>query len=176
MRNGSGRWLRPGMRIKRWVGLIGIGLCVAALGIAFLNHAHPVDILSPANRLLHWIGRRGGLALVEGEGATGLGVLFTLLGLSLVGFAVTRLLHSITSALNPGGSPESLVDAVYRNRYLAQGPRVVVIGGGTGLSTMLRGLKEFTSNIVAVVTVTDDGGSSGRLQKQLNILPPGDIV
>src|SRR5205807_2285544 len=90
-------------------------------------------------------------------------------------FAVSRLLHSISSALSPGASPESLVDAVYRNRYLAQGPRVVVIGGGTGLSTMLRGLKAFTSNIVAVVTVTDDGGSSGKLQKQLNILPPGDI-
>jgi len=67
------------------------------------------------------------------------------------------------------------MNKVVRARYLAEGPRVVAIGGGTGLSTMLRGLKNHTSNIVAVVTVTDDGGSSGRLQKQLNIPPPGDI-
>jgi 2-phospho-L-lactate transferase/gluconeogenesis factor (CofD/UPF0052 family) len=63
------------------------------------------------------------------------------------------------------------VDAVYRNWFLAQGARIVVIGGGTGLSTMLRGLKQFTSNISAIVTVTDDGGSSGRLTRHLNMLP-----
>jgi len=57
----------------------------------------------------------------------------------------------------------------------ARGPRVVAIGGGTGLSVLLRGLKNYTSNLTAVVTVTDDGGSSGRLRGELGVLPPGDI-
>jgi len=68
-----------------------------------------------------------------------------------------------------------LADVIFQSRYLAQGHRIVVIGGGTGLSTMLRGLKQFTSNLVAVVTVTDDGGSSGVLQRSHGVLPPGDI-
>ena len=59
--------------------------------------------------------------------------------------------------------------------YLKKGPRIVVLGGGTGLSVLLRGLKEYTSNITAIVSVADDGGSSGRLRGQLGILPPGDL-
>src|SRR5687768_5906401 len=74
----------------------------------------------------------------------------------------------------PTGNQE-IVDVIWRRRQLAQGARVVVIGGGTGLSNLLRGLKEYTSNITAIVTVTDDGGSSGRLQREFNMLPPGDI-
>lgn len=62
-----------------------------------------------------------------------------------------------------------------RERQLGHGPRVVVIGGGTGLSTLLRGIKEHTSNVTAIVTVADDGGSSGRLRKEMGVLPPGDI-
>lgn len=62
-----------------------------------------------------------------------------------------------------------------RHHYLKRGPRIVAIGGGTGLSTLLRGLKELTSNITAIVTVTDDGGSSGRLREDLGMSPPGDI-
>lgn len=55
------------------------------------------------------------------------------------------------------------------------GPNIVVIGGGTGLSILLRGLKKFTSNITAIVTVADDGGGSGVLREDLGMLPPGDI-
>ena len=58
---------------------------------------------------------------------------------------------------------------------LKKGPRLVVMGGGTGLAVMLRGLKEYTSNLTAIVSVTDDGGSSGRLRGQFGILPPGDL-
>jgi len=68
-----------------------------------------------------------------------------------------------------------LVDKVYQTRILERGPRIVVIGGGTGLSTLLHGLKEYTSNIAAIVTVADDGGSSGKLRKDFDVLPPGDI-
>ena len=68
-----------------------------------------------------------------------------------------------------------MLEVLYTKRYLARGPRIVAIGGGTGLSTLLRGLKGYSANITAVVTVADDGGSSGRLRQQLGIVPPGDI-
>ncbi|MBP2073286.1 gluconeogenesis factor YvcK family protein [Thermoanaerobacterium butyriciformans] len=62
-----------------------------------------------------------------------------------------------------------------KNFAYLNGPKVVVIGGGTGLSTMLRGLKKYTHNITAIVTVADDGGGSGVLREDLGMLPPGDI-
>ncbi|MCK4316706.1 MAG: YvcK family protein, partial [Anaerolineae bacterium] len=71
--------------------------------------------------------------------------------------------------------PETVVNAVYRYRRRERGPKIVAIGGGHGLATLLRGLKQYTSNITAVVTVADDGGSSGRLRRELGILPPGDF-
>ena len=64
---------------------------------------------------------------------------------------------------------------MYQYRQRGRGPKIVAIGGGTGLSTFLRGLKAYTSNITAIVTVADDGGSSGRLRRELGILPPGDF-
>jgi len=168
------KWLLPGMRVKRWLMLALIGLGVVLLGFALFNQARPIDALSFANHLLRWLSHRWQISLMEGGFATWGGLLLTLIGAGIVVFSIARLSHSLATALNPSGS-SSLVDTVYRNRQLTRGPRIVVIGGGTGLSTMLRGIKQYTSNIVAVVTVTDDGGSSGKLQKQLNILPPGDI-
>ena len=70
---------------------------------------------------------------------------------------------------------DSVMEVLYTKRYLARGPRIVAIGGGTGLSTLLRGLKGYSANITAIVAVADDGGSSGRLRQQLGIVPPGDI-
>jgi uncharacterized cofD-like protein len=67
------------------------------------------------------------------------------------------------------------MEVLYTKRYLARGPRIVALGGGTGLSTLLRGLKAYSANITAIVAVADDGGSSGRLRQQLGIVPPGDI-
>ncbi len=67
------------------------------------------------------------------------------------------------------------MNIIYNHRYLQRGPKIVAIGGGTGLSTLLRGLKEYTGNLTAIVTVADDGGSSGRLRRELGILPPGDV-
>jgi uncharacterized cofD-like protein len=61
------------------------------------------------------------------------------------------------------------------NGIATQAPKVVAIGGGTGLSTLLRGLKAYTPHIAAIVTVADDGGSSGRLRRELGLLPPGDF-
>jgi uncharacterized cofD-like protein len=83
-------------------------------------------------------------------------------------------MRSITGSLNPENR-EPIVDIIRRRRQLAQGYRIVVIGGGTGLSTMLRGIKRHTANVTAIVTVADDGGSSGRLRRELGVLPPGDF-
>ncbi len=88
--------------------------------------------------------------------------------------SLRQVVRSITSVISPELQGR-LADVVFQRRYLSQGQSIVVIGGGTGLSTMLRGLKQYTSNLAAVVTVTDDGGSSGRLKRDMGVLPPGDI-
>lgn len=164
------KWLYPGMHVKRWIALGFIGLILFLLGAAIMLQAHrgrPPLIL----RLAQWIiqhlhaGIRPGL----------FGLCLFLLGGVLCLFALGKLIQSLMSALDPEIARGGLVDVVYTRRKLAQGKRVVVIGGGTGLSTLLRGLKRYTSNITAIVTVADDGGSSGKLRRQLNILPPGDI-
>ena len=86
----------------------------------------------------------------------------------------TRTVGSITQVLRPE-SDQELVDVLLAHRRLYRGPKIVVIGGGTGLSTLLRGLKTYSANITAIVTVADDGGSSGRLREEFGVLPPGDI-
>jgi uncharacterized cofD-like protein len=99
------------------------------------------------------------------------------LGIFLVYTALKNIVRIFVRALMPVNS-EDLADVVYQSRkrdFLSRGPRVVVIGGGTGLSVLLQGLKAYTANITAVVTVTDTGGSSGRLRDELDVLPPGDI-
>lgn len=165
------KWLYPGMRVKRWIGLGFLGLILFLLGAAIMLQAHrgqPPFIL----RLASWIVKH----LPIGIGHPGLfGLLLFLVGGLLCLFALAKLIHSLMSALDPEIAAAGLADIVYTRRKLAQGKRIVVIGGGTGLSTLLRGLKRYTSNITAIVTVADDGGSSGKLRRQLNILPPGDI-
>src|SRR5205823_14327879 len=88
-------------------------------------------------------------------------------------WALWKLNRSLIDALAPGQS--DIVEAIYNFRARQRGPKVVAIGGGTGLSMLLRGLKDYTSNITAIVTVADDGGSSGRLRRELGMLPPGDF-
>jgi len=96
------------------------------------------------------------------------------LGVFLVWWGQTRTLGSITEVLMPD-SQDEVVDRLLVHRRLNRGPKIVVIGGGTGLSTLLRGLKSYSANITAVVTVADDGGSSGRLRREIGGLPPGDL-
>jgi uncharacterized cofD-like protein len=85
------------------------------------------------------------------------------------------MMHSFVAAIIPSSKDTQLVDILYQKKYLGRGPRIITVGGGTGLSVLLSGLKEYTSNITAIVTVADSGGSSGRLREQFDILPPGDI-
>ena len=100
-----------------------------------------------------------------------LGLVFLLLGMYMIFRAV---INHIVETLSPGLTAGK-IDVYVRRRQLAQGPRIVAMGGGTGLSTLLRGLKHHSSNITAIVTVTDDGGSSGRLIQDKGMIPPGDI-
>lgn len=169
------RLLVPGARVKRWLALILPGLICLWVGLAFLRRGEPLDILKPAVALVRWADARWPALLDSDWGSVALGLPLALGGMVLIGYGLWRATSSFAGRDLAPHSVRTWVGAVVRSRQLSQGPRVAVIGGGTGLSTMLRGLKQHTSNIVAIVTVTDDGGSSGKLQRQLNIPPPGDI-
>ncbi len=162
------KWFYPGMHIKRWLALIIIGVAVMTFGLAYiLREAYVSGFTFPGFMYyltLQFIPRyvRGALFMAGAGG--------------LILFSIWKLNHSIVSVLLPDRqSNESLVNAIYTQRFLRRGPRIVAIGGGTGLSILLRGLKEHSGNLTAIVTVADDGGSSGRLRSELGILPPGDI-
>jgi uncharacterized cofD-like protein len=158
------RWLVPGLGIKRWILLAAFGLVVlfdaatrwfiaegTGIHVNEILDGIVVDYFSPA--YLTWILAVAGVALVV------VGVWMWL-----------RSVARIARSRNPKGFRAALA-----GRRLAQSYKIVAIGGGTGLSTLLRGLKRHTSNLTAIVTVSDDGGSSGRLQKELGVLPPGDV-
>lgn len=147
-------WLKPGMRIKRWILMGVLGVTVFTLGISRVLFRGPE--LGKTSLLYLYI---------------------TFLGIAIMYIA---LRYGITSVLTlmagaSYGKKQSIKDYFNEQRSLTRGPRVVAIGGGTGLSTMLRGVKEYTSNITAIVTVADDGGGSGMLRQSLGMLPPGDI-
>lgn len=167
---GSLKWLHPGMQVKRWIGMgfLGLLLFLIGAGVIIQTHAGGKPL---AVRLAEWVIESVHIGLRPGT----LGLVLTMVGAGVCFFAFGKLLQSLMSAVDPDVAPGGLADVVYARRKLSRGRRIVVIGGGTGLSTMLRGLKRYSSNITAIVTVADDGGSSGKLKKQLNILPPGDI-
>ncbi len=158
------RWFLPGLGVKRW-------LLVAAFGSILL-----------VNGISRWFTDEGThfrinelVDNIVGDviPADKISFLFMALGIALVALGIWRWLNSIVTAVQPYGT-DRMIDALLETR-LKRGYKIVTIGGGTGLSTLLRGLKRYTANLSAVVTVSDDGGSSGRLQKELGVLPPGDI-
>lgn len=143
------RWFYPGLRIKRWVTLV----LISVFFIVYSSIRYYLDI-----SLL--------LRIFDG-------VLFVV-AVTVFIIAVRYLVKSFWEVISPQGNKE-LIDIIYEQRLLSKGPKIVAIGGGTGLSTILEGLKEFTSNLTAIVAVADEGGSSGRLREEFGILPPGDI-
>jgi len=162
------KWLLPGMKIKRWIFLSWVGLTIFSLGfILFANLKTPLDI---EFGVIDFIKERTGIAIPS----IWFEIALIVIGLILLIVGILKWFKSIYDAVDPY-QRKSLVDVVYDRRKLAQGIKIVAIGGGTGLSSLLRGLKIHTSNITAVVTVADDGGSSGRLRKEMGVLPPGDI-
>nr|NLA06507.1 uridine diphosphate-N-acetylglucosamine-binding protein YvcK [Bacillota bacterium] len=102
------------------------------------------------------------------------GLAVSLIGIGMVAFSAVMAFRLLVRTLAPEYG-DRVVQALHRRYELGRGPKIVVVGGGTGLSTLLRGLKEFTGNLTAIVTVADDGGSSGRLRREMGVLPPGDI-
>ena len=161
------KWLTPGIKIKRWIFLILLGLLLVSSGFTIFLRFDFSDY-NIALRIPHIIPVKHGYEIV-----LNLALIFTGITITYIGFR--KLLSSIFSVIAPYEDRRELINKIYENRQLDRGINIVVVGGGTGLSTLLRGLKVYTTNITAIVTVSDDGGSSGRLRKDLNIIPPGDI-
>lgn len=162
------RWLRPGLFVKRWMFLSAVGIFAVGIGTMVWLKLTPVFYtVRFVGNLLNWITQ-----LVPNYVS---GPLAVLGGLLLIVWGQTRTLGLITEVLLPANGEDNLWDAIANHRRLHRGPRIVVIGGGTGLSTLLRGLKHYSANITAIVTVADDGGSSGRLRREMGGIPPGDI-
>jgi uncharacterized cofD-like protein len=161
------KWLAPGLLVKRWLLISAGGVLLTTLGLAIWVKLTPINrMIQLTNDTLEKI-----TATVPNYIS---GPLVIGSGLLLIFWGHTRSLNSITEVLKPGGD-EELIDVLLTHRKLNRGPKIVAIGGGTGLSTLLRGLKAYSANITAIVTVADDGGSSGRLRREIGVLPPGDI-
>ena len=160
-------WLLPGLVIKRWMITSAVGLLVSILGLAIWTNFRPLYSLI---EIFFWV--MTGLTSIFPISLLGPFILF--IGILLIGIGQNRSINSIQKALVPE-KDTFLVDALRVKSKLRRGPNIVAIGGGTGLSTLLKGLKNYSSNISAIVTVSDDGGSSGLLRKQLGVQPPGDI-
>jgi uncharacterized cofD-like protein len=162
------RWLRPGLNIKRWLFLIMTGVTLIGLGIAvILIEIYRTDSTDPLLlTILSYASLRFLPRILRA-------MIFGGMGLMFIAYGMYKLNRSLLRPfLRPGSDVlNTLADFNRRKR----GPHIVAIGGGHGLSTLLRGLKTHTRNLTAVVTVADDGGSSGKLRESFGILPPGDI-
>lgn len=163
------KWLIPGMQVKRWLVLLFFGVTVLALGFAYvlIDAYQTVAVPEPLQPVTAVFTLQ---VLPQPVRA----LLFGGVGLALTIAGLVGLNRSLIGAVRPNASGH-LVDLVDRRRRHRSGPKIVAIGGGTGLSTLLRGLKEHSNAITAIVTVADDGGSSGRLRRSLGVHPPGDF-
>ena len=154
------KWLVPGLQVKRWFALIFLGAVMMTLGVLILFDIKPIFYTMEFIRKIamtvstEWIA----FAIVM----FGAGIFFK-------GWQKTNL------SILDGSDNQTLLENLYRRRKLNRGPKIVAVGGGTGLSMLLKGIKNITNNVTAVVTVGDDGGSSGRLREEMGVLPPGDI-
>jgi len=161
------KWLAPGMGYKRWLVLTIIGSMLLGLGAALLildyYHSTTNETLVPilAVLSLRFLDRPIRILLFGG------------LGLAMILIGIWGANRSLLQPFEKNGKP--VWDTLKNYRQREKGVKVVVIGGGHGLAALLRGLKEYTHNITAIVTVADDGGSSGQLRRDLGVLPPGDI-
>ncbi len=158
-------WLKVGIGVKRWLLLLGVGAAVTGMGLVYL---------------ILVFRRAGWLPAVVYDILTmqflpvQLRILLPLaLGVGLILIAVTQIGRTLIAPFRTADTP--LAESLYEFSRQGRGPHIVAIGGGTGMPALLRGLRAYTRNITAVVTVADDGGSSGRLRRELGVLPPGDF-
>lgn len=162
------RWFTPGLGVKRWLLVALAGMTLLGLGLAmFLLDLYRTE--STNQTLLTFLFYASLRFLPRWSRV----LIFAGLGAGLIGFGIWETYRSLMRPYMRPGS--HVVDQLADFRRRDRGPRIVAIGGGHGLSTLLRGLKSYTRNLTAIVTVADDGGSSGRLRESLGILPPGDI-
>lgn len=157
------RWLHPGIGIKRWVALVVGSACLTVLGLFI---ALGKDLIQETYRQLNSFPYQNLIPV--------LAVILMMLGVAGIALGVQRVLRSIVRGISAEAEGRT-GEILYEQRLLKRGPKIVAVGGGTGLPSLLRGLKAYTSNITAIVTTMDDGGSSGRLRRERNMLAPGDI-
>ena len=148
MSNNFFKWLYPGIKVKRWMLAAFFGVLVVGFGAIFAVYPYP------------FVSR--------------LGIVIILCGIVFVVLGMGKMTVSLITLFLPQRERD-IVNILYQRRYLERGPKIVAIGGGHGLSHVLLGLKEYTANLTAIVTVADSGGSSGRLREEFNIVAPGDI-
>ena len=160
------RYFLPGL--KKWL-LVGfVGLLFGLLGVALLLNLRPISRV----RDVSWLILHETAKIIPPSVS---GTFVISISVFLIAYSLIKINKVIVKAVAPEMAEASFLDALEKVHSLSRGPKVVAIGGGTGLSTLLSGLKHFTTNITAIVTVADDGGSSGRLREELGIIPPGDI-
>jgi uncharacterized cofD-like protein len=160
------RWLTPGLQIKRWLLLLMLSELVLVLGVGYALKEIYRSLTLP--REFYYI-------TLQFWPYWARALIFGIVGVGLLVISYLKLTQSVLGPFLPGNSTGSIVEMIHAFRVKGRGPRIVAIGGGTGLSSLLRGLKTYTSNLSAIVTVADDGGSSGRLRDEYRILPPGDF-
>ncbi len=162
------RWFVPGLHVKRWLLLLFASIVLISLAVGYVLR----DVYSADVRFPGWVQ----IATLQFLPRVLRALLFGVVGVFILILSFYKLGQSILGPFLLGRAGQrGLVEQLYAFRLLAKGPRVVALGGGTGLSALLRGIKKYTGNIVAIVTVADDGGSSGRLRDEYRVLPPGDF-
>ncbi|MCQ2789730.1 MAG: YvcK family protein [bacterium] len=156
-------WLIPGLQVKRWFAMIFIGSLFVLLGIMIVFNMRPVFFVMEF------------IKLIAAKAPTGIvGLIVAIIG-AFMFFEGWQKTNLSMLGVDNDRDKDNVLESLYRRRKLNRGPKIVAIGGGTGLSMLLKGIKKITNNITAVVTVGDDGGSSGRLREEMGVLPPGDI-
>ena len=156
-------WLIPGLQVKRWFALIFVGAVLMTVGILILFDLQPI-----------W----NTMQFIQ-KIATRISTEWLAFGIVMIGAAIFFKGWQKTNLsimdIDEDRNNDVLLENLYKRRKLNRGPRIVAVGGGTGLSMLLSGAKNITNNLTAIVSVGDDGGSSGRLREEMGILPPGDI-
>ncbi len=163
------RWLTWGMGVKRWFVLFGLCTFVGAVGFLHFTWTGPLHFVAT-----HWILWLNNFTRPEVLPLWVVGIV--VMALALAGAVLSIVMLNRSMLRSTGTDPSSAVDVIYSRATLARGPHVVAVGGGTGLSNLLMGLKRHSSNLSAIVTVADDGGSSGRLRESLDMIAPGDLT
>lgn len=156
-------WLLPGLQVKRWFAMIFAGSLLILLGTMIVFNMRPVFFTM---EFVRYIAEKAPSGIV--------GAAVAVLGAFLF-FKGWQKTNMSMLGIDNERDKDTILESLYRRRKLNRGPKIVAVGGGTGLSMLLKGVKRITNNITAIVTVGDDGGSSGRLREEMGILPPGDI-